>query len=126
MAPGRSPPLDDRPLGREVAERLPTACSLRLSPPAFIGLVPHVAPRGCRAFSKVFDRRVAAWKFPHLTIHGLRHTWATLALEGGVHPRVVQERLGHSTIAVTLQTYSHVSPTLHDEAARGVAASILR
>jgi integrase len=77
------------------------------------------------AFSKVFDRRVAAWKFPHLTIHGLRHTWATLALEGGVHPRVVQERLGHSTIAVTLGTYSHVSPTLHDEAARAVAAGIL-
>lgn len=77
------------------------------------------------SFSKVFDRRVAAWKFPHLTIHGLRHTWATMALEGGVHPRVVQERLGHSTIAVTLGTYSHVSPTLHDEAARAVAAGIL-
>jgi integrase len=77
------------------------------------------------AFSKVFDRRVAAWKFPHLTIHGLRHTWATLALEGGVHPRVVQERLGHSTIAVTLGTYSHVSPTLHDEAARAVAEGII-
>jgi len=77
------------------------------------------------AFSKVFDRRVAVWKLPHLTIHGLRHTWATLALEGGVHPRVVQERLGHSTIAVTLGTYSHVSPTLHDEAARAVASSFL-
>lgn len=71
---------------------------------------------------KVFDRRVAAWRLPHLTIHGLRHTWATLALKGGVHPRVVQERLGHSTIAVTLDTYSHVSPTLHDEAARAIAA----
>lgn len=77
------------------------------------------------AFSKVFDRRVAAWRFPHLTIHGLRHTWATLALEAGVHPRVVQDRLGHSTIAVTLGTYSHVSPTLHDEAARAVAAGFL-
>lgn len=77
------------------------------------------------AFSKVFDRRVAAWRFPHLTIHGLRHTWATLALASGVHPRVVQERLGHSTIAVTLDTYSHVSPTLHDEAARAVAEGIL-
>lgn len=77
------------------------------------------------AFSKVFDRRVAAWRLPRLTIHGLRHTWATLALAGGVHPRVVQERLGHSTIAVTLGTYSHVSPTLHDEAARSVAAGFL-
>lgn len=77
------------------------------------------------AFSKVFERRVAVWRLPRLTIHGLRHTWATLALEGGVHPRVVQERLGHSTIAVTLGTYSHVSPSLHDEAARAVAAGFL-
>jgi integrase len=78
------------------------------------------------SFSKVFDRRVAAWKYPHLTIHGLRHTWATVALTKGVHPRVVQERLGHSTIAITLQTYSHVAPSLHDDAARSVAGDMLR
>jgi integrase len=77
------------------------------------------------SFSKVFDRRVAAWGFPHLTVHGLRHTWATVALTNGVHPRVVQERLGHSTIAVTLQTYSHVTPALHDEAARAVGEQLL-
>ena len=77
------------------------------------------------SFSKVFDRRVSAWDFPHLTIHGLRHTWATVALTHGVHPRVVQERLGHSTIAVTLQTYSHVTPALHDDAARAVGERLL-
>ena len=38
-----------------------------------------------------------------------------------MHPRVVQERLGHANIAVTLQTYSHVLPTMHDEAAERVA-----
>lgn len=54
------------------------------------------------AFSKVFERRVRAWKFATLTVHGLRHSWATAALECGVHPRVVHERLGHSSIAVTL------------------------
>ena len=42
-----------------------------------------------------------------------------------MHPRVVQERLGHSTIAVTLQTYSHVSPTLHSDAAELVAGQFL-
>jgi integrase len=47
------------------------------------------------------------------------------SLRAGVHPRVVQERLGHSTIAVTLQVYSHVSPTLHDEAADLVAGQLL-
>ena len=64
--------------------------------------------------------------FPRLTLHGLRHTWATLALEQGVHPRVVQERLGHSTIAITLGIYSHVSPTLHDESAALVASLLLK
>jgi integrase len=60
-----------------------------------------------------------------LTLKGLRHTWATLALERGIHPRVVQERLGHSTIAITLGIYSHVAPTLHDEAASLIANLVL-
>ena len=45
----------------------------------------------------------------------------TLAIRAGVHPWVVQERLGHSTIAVTLQTYSHAAPVMHEEAAELVA-----
>ena len=57
-----------------------------------------------------------------IPLHGLRHTWATLALQMDVHPRVVQERLGHSNIAITLQTYSHVLPIMHDSAAATVAA----
>jgi integrase len=66
-------------------------------------------------FSREFDRRVERWGLPKLTVHGLRHTWATLALQAGVQPKVVQERLGHSVIAVTLRVYSHVTPTLHAE-----------
>jgi integrase len=77
------------------------------------------------AVSGAFLRRVARCGLPRLTLHGLRHTWATLALERGVHPRVVQERLGHSTIAITLGIYSHVAPTLHDEAAQLVADLVL-
>ena len=73
----------------------------------------------------MFLRRVGQYGLPRLTLHGLRHTWATLALEQGIHPRVVQERLGHSTIAITLGIYSHVSPTLHDEAATRVASLVL-
>jgi integrase len=59
-------------------------------------------------------------------LHDLRHTWATLALQAKVHPKVVQERLGHASIAVTLGIYSHVAPTLHDEAADTVAALVTR
>jgi integrase len=69
-------------------------------------------------------RAVTRHRLPPIALHGLRHTWATIALEQGVHPRVVQERLGHSNIAITLQIYSHVMPTMHDDAAVTVAALI--
>lgn len=86
--------------------------------------LPSGEPLHPDAVSATFERQVRRYGLPRLTLHGLRHTWATLALESGVHPRVVQERLGHSTIAITLGIYSHVSPTLGD-AARTVAALLL-
>lgn len=75
--------------------------------------------------SREFDRRVLRWDLPKITLHGLRHTWATLALQAGVHPRVVQERLGHSTIGITLDTYSHVTAGMQEDAAATVAAMLL-
>jgi integrase len=54
---------------------------------------------------------------PDIRFHDLRHTAATLLLFQGVHPKVVQEILGHSQISVTLDTYSHVLPALHRDAA---------
>lgn len=53
-----------------------------------------------------------------ISFHGARHTHASLMLKQGIHPKVVQERLGHSTIAITLDTYSHVAPGLQETAAR--------
>ncbi len=50
-------------------------------------------------------------------LHDLRHAHASLMLRQGVHPKIVQERLGHSTIAITLDTYSHVTPGLQEAAA---------
>lgn len=64
-------------------------------------------------------------QIPWYTRDHYSNMWATLALEQGVHPRVVQERLGHATIAITLGIYSHVSPTLHDEAAQAIADLML-
>ncbi len=92
------------------------------------GLVFHQPDGSCLkpdAVSAAFVRRVRKAGLPPLMLKGLRHTWATLALESGIHPRVVQERLGHSTIAITLGIYSHVAPTLHDEAAQLVAELVL-
>jgi integrase len=59
-------------------------------------------------------------------VHGLRHTWATLALQAGIHPKIVQERLGHAQISVTLDTYSHVTPAMDRAAATTVAALLDR
>ena len=50
--------------------------------------------------------------------HDARHTHASLMLKQGIHPKVVQERLGHSTISTTLDIYSHVVPGLQEAAAR--------
>ena len=52
-------------------------------------------------------------------LHSARHSHASLLLRQGVHPKVVQERLGHSSIQVTLDTYSHVAPGLQEAAAKG-------
>jgi integrase len=54
---------------------------------------------------------------PNIRFHDLRHTAATLMLKQGIHPKVVQERLGHSQISLTLDTYSHVLPSMQEEAA---------
>jgi integrase len=56
-----------------------------------------------------------------IRLHDLRHTWATLALQAGVHPKVVSERLGHATTGITLDIYSHVQPELDASAASTVA-----
>jgi integrase len=53
----------------------------------------------------------------HVTFHDLRHTHATHLLEQNIHPKVVSVRLGHSTIEITLDTYSHVLPNMQEEAA---------
>lgn len=75
-------------------------------------------------FSRDFNKRVARAGLPRITLHSLRHTWATLALEAGVNPKVVQERLGHAGIAITLQVYSHVSATMQANAAETVAGLV--
>jgi integrase len=65
------------------------------------------------AFNKV-ARRVG---LAQIRFHDLRHTHASLLLRQGVHPKVVSERLGHSTVAITLDVYSHVTPGLQEAAA---------
>jgi integrase len=70
----------------------------------------------------MFKRSVADAALPPIRLHDLRHTAATLALAAGIHPKIVQERLGHSSINITLDTYSHVVQGLQHEAAEKVAS----
>ena len=57
---------------------------------------------------------------PHLRFHDLRHLHATMLLLDGANPKVVSERLGHASVSITLDTYSHVLPSLQADAAAGL------
>ena len=59
-----------------------------------------------------------------MRFHDLRHTCATLLLLRGVHPWFVQELLGHATIAMTLDTYSHFLPSMGDQTVRAMEAAL--
>ncbi len=63
-------------------------------------------------------------ELPHIRFHDLRHTCATLLLAKNVHPKFVQELLGHATVAITLDTYSHATPGMGDQAARAMQDAI--
>ena len=63
-----------------------------------------------------FKRVLKNAGLPSMQFHDLRHSAATLLLAMGVHVKVVQELLGHSNVLITLNTYSHVLPSLHEKA----------
>jgi integrase len=67
-----------------------------------------------------FKPLLAKAGLPEVRFHDLRHTCATILLSKGVHAKFVQELLGHSTVAITLDTYSHVLPGMSD----GLAGAI--
>lgn len=72
------------------------------------------------SFSTAFAAFIRRSRFPHVRFHDLRHSHATQLLKEGIHPKIVSERLGHSKVGITLDTYSHVLPGMQDEAARRI------
>jgi integrase len=74
--------------------------------------------------SRYFRQAVKMSMLPTIRLHDLRHTHATLALQAGIHPKVVSERLGHATISITLDTYSHAIPAMQEEAAALIAGLV--
>lgn len=77
-----------------------------------------------QSFSEAFRRHTATAGLPRIPLHGLRHTHATIALQAGIHPKVVSDRLGHFSAAFTLDTYSEAIPALQESAAGLVAALV--
>jgi len=67
--------------------------------------------------SRAFGRLIRSTQLPEVRFHDLRHTAASLLLAAGVHPKVVSERLGHASVQITMDTYSHILPNLQREAA---------
>jgi len=67
--------------------------------------------------NKLYKKCLNKAGLPNLRFHDLRPTAASLMLQQGIHPKVVQKRLGHSDISLTLNTYSHVLPPMQEEAA---------
>lgn len=71
-------------------------------------------------FAESYERLCALAGVPRLTPHACRHTYATNALRAGVHPRIVQESLGHTKVSTTLDTYSHPDAEAHRDAAERI------
>lgn len=74
--------------------------------------------------SKIFARIVRKAKVRPISFHALRHTHATDLLRAGVHPKIVSERLGHASIAITMDIYSHAIPGLQEDAAQRIDAAL--
>ena len=72
-----------------------------------------------RAFNNVIDHA----NIPKIRFHDLRHTHASMLLQDGAHPKVVQERLGHSSIQITMDIYSHLMPTMQADTINQLASN---
>jgi integrase len=76
------------------------------------------------AFSRAFYRMAHDMGLPTVRLHDLRHAYATTLLIGGIHPKVASEALGHSSVGFTLDTYSHVVPSMQQAAADAIEAAL--
>jgi integrase len=77
------------------------------------------------AFSASFAKAIRRMDVRKVRFHDLRHSHATHLLRAGVHPKVVSERLGHSSVGITLDTYSHVLPGMQQDAVKLIDAALV-
>jgi integrase len=79
-----------------------------------------------RILDKLWNKLRDKAKMRKITFHDLRHTHASLLLKNNVHPKVVSERLGHSSIQITLDLYSHLFPNMQIDAVDGIGKMIFQ
>ncbi len=89
-----------------------------LSPEDLVFSNPDGSPLRPNTVSRAFEKLARSLGFQGIRFHDLRHAHATLMLRQGIHPKIVSERLGHSSVAITLDIYSHVLPGLQEAAAQ--------
>ena len=106
-------------LGRQKLER--TAAGVAWVESGYVFVDESGEPLLPQRITKMFAAAIARADVPTIRLHDVRHTMATNAFAAGVHPKVVQEQLGHSTIAVTMDTYSHVPQAVRRESAGRIA-----
>jgi len=90
----------------------------QLSPNDLVFSNPDGTPLRPNTITRYFKNLADSIGLTGVRLHDLRHTHATLMLRQGIHPKIVSERLGHSSVAITLDTYSHILPGLQEAAAR--------
>ena len=89
----------------------------------YVLAAPHGGPWRPSNFDTIWRRFKTKQKL-EIRFHDLRHSHASALLKAGVHPKVVSERLGHASIGITLDTYSHVMPGMQEEAAEKIDAGL--
>lgn len=92
----------------------------------FIVRQPDGSPMSPDAMTRKWRRFIVAHNLPDIRLHDLRHSNATALIQAGVNPRVVQQRLGHSDVSITLNTYTHVLPDMDKDAAQKLDDVILK
>ena len=106
--------------GRLIEQELPSTGE------AYVFIRPNGLPLIPGEVSKGFGRLIRKHNLPHLGLHGLRHAYATLGLMAGISPKIVSEALGHSTVGITLDIYSHCLPSMKEEHANLIASLLKR
>jgi hypothetical protein len=111
--------------GAQPAELHGLPLSADLEGPEYVSVADHVQPLHPQRLTDLLQRAAAAAGVPVIRLHDARHSCATLALDAGVHPKVVQQLLGHSSWSTTMDLYSHRVDRLQREATQRIETLLL-